>query len=337
MGDGDGDVMKRTARFLRDLMGFEDGDVYLSPAPLYHAAPLSWTMGVHRLGGTVVLMERFDASAALRLIEEHRVTHSQWVPTMFVRMLKLGPEACHAQDLSSHRAAVHAAAPCPVPVKHQMIEWWGPILYEYYSGTEGAGVTFIDTPDWLDHPGSVGRPLVGSICVLDDDGHELPVGEIGNISFDGSISIEYQGDEAKTLEAWHRGLATIGDVGFIDDEGYLYLTGRRSHMIISGGVNVYPEESENVLVLHPKVGDVAVIGVPDEDLGETVKAVVELVDPTDAAPDTESELIAYCKSRLAAYKCPRSVDFTEALPRLPTGKLYKRLLRAHYSSAPGPG
>jgi acyl-CoA synthetase (AMP-forming)/AMP-acid ligase II len=275
-------------------------------------------------------MERFDAATALALIERHRVTHSQWVPTMFARMLKLPADERAAHDLSSHRAAVHAAAPCPVPVKREMIEWWGPILYEYYSGTEGAGVTFIDTPSWLDHPGSVGPPLLGGIQVLDDAGRELPVGEVGDIYFTESLPFAYHGDEAKTREAWRDGMATLGDVGYVDDDGFLFLTDRRSHMIISGGVNVYPQESENVLAVHPKVADAAVIGVPDDDLGQTVKAVVELVDPDDAGPDLEAELIAHCRAHLAGFKCPRSVDFTDALPRLPTGKLYKRILEERY-------
>ncbi len=320
---------------LLQMLGLVDGDVYLCPAPLYHGAPLSYSIGAHRLGATVVVMERFDAAQALHLIEQHHVTHSQWVPTMFVRMLKLPESERHRYDLSSHRAAVHAAAPCPVTVKQQMIEWWGPIIYEYYSATEGVGMTFVDSNDWMAHPGTVGKPVVGEAHILDDDGEELPPGEPGTVWFVGGYDFEYHNDAARTKAAHNeRGYATVGDIGYLDDEGYLYLTDRSVNLIISGGANIYPQESENVLVMHPKVLDVAVLGVPNTDLGEEVKAVVQPVAWSDAGPALEEELLAFAREHLASYKCPRSVDFEQELPRLDNGKLYKRLLRDRYRADP---
>jgi long-chain acyl-CoA synthetase len=315
-------------------LGFEDGDLYLSPAPLYHAAPLAWTMGAQRLGGTVIVMERFDPTHALQLIERHRVTHSQMVPTMFVRMLKLPPEERLRYDMSSLKAVIHAAAPCPVEVKRQMIEWWGPIILEYWSSTEASGATFITSQEWLEHPGSVGRAVVGVLHILDDEGNELPPGQPGTIWVEGAPDFEYHNDAAKTASTRNeRGWTTVGDIGYLDEDGYLFLTDRKSFMIISGGVNIYPQESENVLVNHPKVMDVAVIGVPNPDFGEEVKAVVQPMSWDDVGPELEQELLAYCREKLAAYKCPRSVDFEKELPRLDTGKLYKRLLRDRYWAA----
>jgi long-chain acyl-CoA synthetase len=316
--------------FLQAL-GFQAGDVYLCPAPLYHAAPLAWSMGAQRLGGTVVVMERFDPVEALALIEEHRVTHAQFVPTMFVRLLKLSDEERVAHDVSSLRAVVHAAAPCPVEVKRAMIDWWGPIISEYYSATEGIGATFITAHEWLAHPGSVGKAMLGVAHILDDEGNELPVGEIGTVWFSGGYDFDYHNDPQKTAAAKDpRGYSTVGDVGYLDAEGYLYLTDRKAFMIISGGVNIYPQEAENVLITHPQVLDVGVIGVPDPEMGEAVKAVVQPVQWEDAGPELEAELISYCRDRLAAYKCPRSVDFDKELPRLDTGKLYKQRLRTKY-------
>jgi acyl-CoA synthetase (AMP-forming)/AMP-acid ligase II len=313
------------------LYGAAADSVYLSPAPLYHAAPLRFCMAMHRLGATTVVMEKFDPIEALHLIEKHRVTHSQWVPTMFVRMLKLPPGERRGFDLSSLRVAVHAAAPCPVPVKEQMIEWWGPVLYEYYAGTEGNGFTAIDSHEWLTHRGSVGRALLGEIHIADEEGNELPPGEVGTIYFAGGATFEYHNDPQKTASSRNaQGWSTLGDVGYVDEEGYLYLTDRKAYMIISGGVNVYPQEAENVLVTHPKVIDVAVFGVPNPDLGEEVKAVVQPLDMSDAGAELERELIEYCHRHLAKYKCPRSVDFEAELPRHPTGKLYKRLLKDRY-------
>jgi len=326
MGEG----LPGATPLLRALGGC-DGGVYLSPAPLYHSAPMAWSMAAHRVGMTAVVMERFDPVDALALIEREHVTHSQWVPTMFVRMLKLPKGERSGFDLSSHQAAIHAAAPCPVEMKRQMIEWWGPIISEYYSATEGMGATFIASEEWLAHPGSVGKAIVGTPHILDDDGRELPTGAVGTVWFDGGQPFEYHGDADKTAAARRDdGYATVGDVGYLDDEGYLYLTDRKTFMIISGGVNIYPQETENLLVTHPKVMDVAVIGVPHAELGEEVKAVVQPLDWGDAGPDLEAELIAFCQERISRQKCPRSVDFEHALPRLDTGKLYKRTLRDRY-------
>ncbi|MDG2303291.1 MAG: acyl-CoA synthetase [Candidatus Binatia bacterium] len=306
-------------------------DVYLSPAPLYHSAPLRCTMAMQRIGATSVLMEKFDPEEALRLIDCHHVTLSQWVPTMFVRLLRLSGDVRRRYDLSSHRLAVHAAAPCPVPVKEEMIEWWGPILYEYYAATEANGSTSLSSEEWLAHRGSVGRPQHCAVRIVGEDGTELPVGEVGTVYFEGGARFEYHNDPDKTARSYTtEGWSTVGDVGRVDEEGYLYLTDRKAHMIISGGVNVYPQEAENLLVTHPKVADVAVIGVPNEEFGEEVKAVVQLLDCAEAGPALERELIAWCRARLSGVKCPRSVDFTDELPRAESGKLYKRLLRDRY-------
>jgi long-chain acyl-CoA synthetase len=313
------------------LYGTDAETVYLSPAPLYHAAPLRFCMSVQRIGGTAIIMEKFDPAEFLRLVERYRATHTQLVPTMFVRMLKLPEEERQRYDLSSLRAAVHAAAPCPIPVKQQMIEWWGPVLHEYYAGTEGNGFTAIASPEWLAHKGSVGRALLGEIHIVDDDGDEVPQGEVGTIYFAGGTTFEYHNDPEKTASSRHaKGWSTLGDIGYLDADGYLYLTDRKANMIISGGVNIYPQEAENLLVTHPKVADVAVFGVPNPDLGEEVKAVVQPIDMADAGPDLERELIAFCQQQLAKFKCPRSIDFEEELPRHPTGKLYKRLLKDRY-------
>ncbi|MEZ5559437.1 MAG: AMP-binding protein [Pseudomonadales bacterium] len=301
---------------------------YLSTAPLYHSAPLRYNAMMHRSGATSVIMPRFDAAGSLALIERYRISHSQWVPTMFVRLLRLPQEIRHRHDLSSHRVAVHAAAPCPVHVKRQMLEWWGPILHEYYSGTEGNGQTAISPQEWLEHPGSVGRPILGELHILDDDGAEVPAGRPGRVFFAGGPRFEYYKDPAKTAAAYDaHGWSTLGDIGYVDAEGYLYLTDRASHMIISGGVNIYPREVEDVLLEHPAVQDAAVFGIPDEEFGEAVKAAVELV-PGAAA--NETELISHCRARLAHLKCPKSVDFHDALPRHQTGKLYKERLRQPY-------
>ena len=316
---------------VRDVFGCGGDSVFLSTAPLYHGAPLVLSTAIHRLGGTVVVMERFDPAFALELLERHGVTHSQWVPTMFVRLLKLDDATRTARDLSHHRLAIHGAGPCPVAVKEQMIEWWGPILYDYYSGTEGAGVCAITSEEWLTHKGSVGRAVIGVVHILDDDGRDCAPGEIGDVYFEGGPEFEYHNDDDKTASSRNdRGWTTLGDVGYLEDDGYLFLTDRKAFMIVSGGVNVYPQEVEGVLVLHPRVADVAVFGVPDEDLVETVKAVVQPAAGVAADGALESELLAYCRAHLAAYKCPRSVDFVAEMPRHATGKLYKRLLRDPY-------
>lgn len=316
------------------LFGASETSTYLSPAPLYHSAPLRYCTQFHRIGASVVVMERFDAEGALQQIERHRVTHSQWVPTMFVRMLKL-PEATRAKyDVSSLECAVHAAAPCPIPVKEQMIEWWGPILHEYYAGTEGNGFVYCNSEGWLGHKGTVGQPIGGELHIVGEDGEEVPVGEEGTIYFGASrigAAFEYHNDKEKTQGSYlDNGWSTLGDIGRLDEDGFLYLTDRKANMIISGGVNIYPQETENVLTMHPKVQDVAVLGVPNPDFGEEVKAVVQPVNMGDAGAELEAELIAYCRANLADVKCPRSVDFREELPRHPTGKLYKRLLKDEY-------
>ena len=304
---------------------------YLSPAPLYHAAPLRFNLAVQRLGGTSVIMEHFDAEDFLRLVERHRITHTQVVPTMFSRLLKLPEEVRRRYDVSSLTTVIHAAAPCPIPVKEQMIAWWGPIIHEYYGGTEGNGLCALDSTEWLAHKGSVGRALLGTIKILDDDGGELPVGEAGSIYFAGGNYFEYLHDEEKTRASRRPdGASTLGDIGYVDADGYLYLTDRKANMIISGGVNVYPQEAENLLVTHPKVQDVAVFGVPNEDFGEEVKAVVQPVDMADAGSALAEELLAFCRRHLSPIKCPRSIDFEAELPRHPTGKLYKRLLKDRY-------
>jgi long-chain acyl-CoA synthetase len=305
--------------------------VYLSPAPLYHAAPLRFTRSVHRTGGTVIVMEHFEPSEFLRLVEVHQVTHSQMVPTMFIRLLKLPDVVREAADVSSLRFAIHASAPCPIPVKTRMIEWWGPIVWEYYAGTEGNGIVLCNSEQWLAHPGTVGAPINVDVHILDDDGREVPVGTNGIVYFGGGSDFAYHRDPEKTRQAHSpQGWGTLGDIGHLDEDGFLYLTDRKAHMIISGGVNIYPQEVENLLALHPKVADVAVVGVPDEDMGELVKAVVQPLAWSDAGPDLASELIAYCRVHLAGYKCPRSVDFDPALPRQATGKLYKRFVRERY-------
>ena len=315
------------------LFGLNQDTIYLSPAPLYHAAPLRYSMTMHRLGGTVVVMEHFDAETALQYIEKYRVSGSQFVPTMFVRMLKLPDEVRLKYDVSSLKSAIHAAAPCPVEVKRKMIEWWGPVIHEYYAGTEGNGFCYVGSADWLTHPGTVGRALVGEIHICGENGEELPVGEEGVVYFGGGAQFEYHNDPKKTAESRHPkepGWSTLGDVGKLDSDGFLYLTDRKAFMIISGGVNIYPQEAENLLINHPKVADVAVIGVPNEDFGEEVKAVVQPADWGDAGPALADELIAYCRAHLSHIKCPRTVDFEEELPRHPTGKLYKRLIRDRY-------
>ena len=313
------------------LFNITEKTIYLSPAPLYHAAPLRFCMGVLYTGGTIIVMERFDALKSLELIEKYKATHSQWVPTMFVRMLKLPEEERNKYDVSSMKVAIHAAAPIPIPVKEKMISWWGPILVEYYAGTEGNGLTYITSKDWLSHKGSVGRAVLGKVHILDDKGNELPPGEPGIIYFSDSPEFEYYDDPEKTAASRSpQGWSTLNDVGYLDKKRFLYLTDRATNMIISGGVNIYPQETENVLVMHPKVLDAAVIGIPNDEYGEEVKAVIQLRDNTDAGPSLEMELIAYCRSKISKRKCPVSIDFEEELPRTPTGKLLKRLLKERY-------
>lgn len=318
--------------FLDNLWKYEDGMTYLSPAPLYHSAPQAAVGLSLRRGGTVVVMENFDPEQYLMLVEKYKVTHSQLVPTMFSRMLKLPEDVKHKYDLSSLKVAVHAAAPCPVPVKEKMIEWWGPIIEEYYGATEGLGFAACDSAQWLAHVGTVGKVLIGELHILDDDMKTLPQGEPGTLWFKAATAFSYFNDTEKTKESTSADgvLTTVGDVGYLDADGYLFLTDRATFMIISGGVNIYPQESENLLITHPKVADAAVFGVPNVDLGEEVKGVVQLMPGIEASGSIERELIDFCNEHLARQKCPRSIDFVTEFPRLPTGKLYKKPLRDKY-------
>lgn len=318
---------------MRTMFRFREGMSYLSPAPLYHAAPLASVGGSIRLGATAVVMERFDAEHYLQLVERHAITHSQVVPTMFVRMLDLPEETRRRYDVSSLEAIVHAAAPCPVDIKRRMIEWMGPILYEYYGATESNGGTFVDSEDWLAHPGTVGKPALGTtVRILDDDGAELPAGLVGTVYLQGRSEFQYYGDSSKTAASrGPDGFSTVGDLGYLDEDGYLYLSDRRSNLIISGGVNIYPQEAEDVLIGHPAVFDVAVIGVPDAEMGQQVKAVVQLAEGHESGDAQADDIMQYCREHLARFKCPRSVDFIDEVPRLPNGKLYKRHLSDQYS------
>lgn len=314
------------------LWQYREGLVYLSPAPLYHAAPIIGVSLAIRFGGTVIIMEHFDPEQYLALVERYRVTHSHLVPTMFSRMLKLPAEVRHRYDLSSLEIAIHGAAPCPLPVKEQIIQWWGPVIHEYYSATEGLGFAACDSTEWLAHRGTVGRVMLGELHVLDEQMQPVPKKTPGTLWFKTASPFEYFNDPSKNKETRSADgtMSTVGDVGFVDEDGYLYLTDRRAFMIISGGVNIYPQECENLLITHPKVADAAVFGVPNDDLGEEVKAVVQPMPEFSPSAELASELVGFCREHLAHYKCPRSIDFEEKLPRLPTGKLYKRLLRDRY-------
>jgi len=318
--------------FAKFLLGLREGMTFLNPAPLYHSAPQASVSAAVRLGATTVVMERFDAERWLALVEQQGVTHSAMVPTMFSRLLKLPEEVRSRYDVSSLECIVHAAAPCPVPVKQQMIDWFGPIVLEYYGATEANGYTHCTSDEWLAHPGTVGRCVYGELLILDDDGNECPTGTPGTVWFRGATNFAYYNAPEKTQSTWldgDRSTSTVGDVG---DDGFLYLTDRKTYMIISGGVNIYPQETENLLITHPKVMDAAVFGIPNDDLGEEVKAVVQPVEGVAAGPELAAELIGFCRDHLAHFKCPRSIDFSDALPRLPTGKLYKRILRDAYWS-----
>ena len=322
---------------MAQLLGIENASIYLCPAPLYHAAALQWSAAMHAVGATVVVMEKFDAEQMLRLIERERVTHVQVVPTMLVRVLKLPAEVRRQYDVSSLQCVVHAAAPCPVDVKRQIIDWLGLIVHEYYAATEGNGMTFITAAEWLEHPGSVGRPMLGILHICDEDGTELPVGEVGVVYFEREqIPFEYHGDPEKTRSSRHPTFdnwSTLGDIGYVDDQGYLYLTDRRAFTIISGGVNIYPAEIESCMIMHPDVADIAVFGVPDAEMGEYVHAVVQPADGVEGSPELAEELRAFARERLAGYKVPRIVDFRDELPRMPTGKLAKGPLRDEYRQA----
>lgn len=311
------------------------GTCFLLSAPLYHSGPLNMAMSEQSLGATVLLFEKFDAELMLKCIERYRPERGQFVPTMFIRLLKLPENVRKRYDVSSLKVAIHSAAPCPVETKHAMINWWGPILEEIYGGTENVGSTMISSEEWLQKPGSVGRASRGSIHICDEQGKVLPAGETGTIYFDTGAQFEYHGDKQKTLSTrhpQHSDWSTFGDIGRLDEDGYLYLSDRKAFMIIAGGVNIYPQEAEDVLFTHPKVADVAVFGIPDADMGEQVKAVIEPTEWSDAGEQLAAELIAYCKSRLATLKCPQTIDFQQHLPRDDAGKLAKHAIRASYWS-----
>jgi len=319
-------------QFVTAMFGFRPGMTYLNPAPLYHSAPQASVGASIRLGATTVVMEHFDAQQWLALVERYRVTNCQMVPSMFSRLLRLPADVRKGYDTSSLECIVHAAAPCPEHVKRGMIDWLGPVITEYYGATEANGFTFCNSAQWLAHPGTVGSPILGELLILDEDGNMCPTGTDGTVWFRGATAFQYFQEPEKTAASRTADgtTSTVGDVGHVDDEGYLYLTDRKSYMIISGGVNIYPQETENLLSGHPAVLDVAVIGVPNEDLGEEVKAVVQLADSAGASPELARELISYCRDRMAHFKCPRTVDFVVELPRTETGKLVKRLLRDKY-------
>ena len=313
--------------------GFTEDTVYLSPAPLYHAAPLRWCMTAHKIGATVIVMEKFDPEGYLKLVQDHKATASQLVPTMFVKMLKLPEEIRTQYDVSSLKFAIHAAAPCPVPVKQAMMEWWGPVIHEYYAGSEGNGLTWANPQDWLANPGTVGKAILGELKICDEAGEVVETGQTGTVYFAGGPAFEYHNSPDKTADSrhpTHADWSTLGDVGYVNEEGFLFLTDRKAFMIISGGVNIYPQEIENLLITHPKVADVAVFGVPNEEFGEEVKAVIQPMNFALAGDDLRDELMGLCQDQLSRIKQPRSIDFEEELPRAPTGKLYKRLLRDRY-------
>ena len=326
------DAVTPLAMLAHGFFGLGPDSVYLSTAPLYHAAPLAWTTTLHKLGGTVVLMKKFDPEAALAAIERYRCNAGQFVPTHFVRMLKLPEDVRTKYDVSSMKVAIHAAAPCPVPVKRAMIDWWGPVIDEYYAGTEGNGFTAIKAADWLAHPGSVGKAIgEAKLHIADEAGNELPPRTEGGVWFEGPRTFEYHNDPVKTAESRNvHGWSTLGDVGWVDEEGYLYLTDRKSFMIISGGVNIYPQEIENHLVTHAKVADVAVVGAPCDEMGEQVVAVVQPAAGVAGDDALAAELITFCRTCLSGVKTPRRIDFMAELPRHDTGKLYKRLIRDAY-------
>ncbi|WP_235736081.1 AMP-binding protein [Nocardioides alcanivorans] len=313
-------------KLMAGLFGFGPTSVYLSTGPLYHAAPLAWSIGANHLGGTVVAMETFDAERALQLIEQHQVTHAQFVPTMFVRMLQLHEETRSRHRVDSLEQVIHAAAPCAPDVKRAIIDWLGPVVTEYYAGSEVNGFCTLTTAEWLDHPGSVGRAVLGEVHVCGPDGQELPAGEIGQVWFSGSRPFEYHRDPDKTAAAFNaQGWSTLGDLGHLDEDGYLHLSDRRTDLIVSGGVNIYPREVEDALCLHPDVRDLAVVGVPDPDLGHRVHAVIELRDGLTPSPELEAALDAHLRERIAGFKVPRSYSWGE-VPRLPSGKVLRRVL-----------
>jgi fatty-acyl-CoA synthase len=316
--------------FHEKLWAYDEHSISLTSCPLYHAAPAHMALTAHAFGGTVVMMPKFEAEDALRVIEEYQITHGAWVPTQFMRMYKLPDKVKALYDVSSQKVITHAAAPCPVELKQKMIDWWGNIFYEYYSGSEGIGMTHANPDQWLKFPGTVGKPLIGVLHICDEQGSEVPIGEIGKIYFESDHEFNYHNDTKKREKAKHSdhsSWSSFGDIGYVNEEGYLFLTDRESFMIISGGVNIYPQEIENLLSMHEDVEDVAVIGIPDEDMGEQVKAFIKLSQNAEIRTNQEEYFIEYTRSNLAHYKCPKSIDFVDDLPRSDSGKLVKRYLK----------
>lgn len=314
--------------FIAASYGLDSNSIYLSPAPMYHAAPLNWSLAVLRLGGCLVTMPKFDAEEFLSAIDKHRITHTQLVPTMFVRLLALPSDVRSQYDLSSLQMAVHAAAPCAPEIKKAMLAWWGNIIHEYYGGSEANGVTALGPEEWLSHQGSVGKAVLGKLHICDEDGNELAANQSGTVYFSGLPDFEYYKDPEKTCEAYnYKGYSTLGDIGHMDEDGFLYLTDRRAFTIVSGGVNIYPQEIENILILHPKVADVAVLGMPNPEFGEEVVAVIEPVTMPESVADFADTISRYCKDKLAGFKCPRQIILQAQLPRMPNGKLLKRLIK----------
>lgn len=328
------DYPEKGVALQKNLFGFDSNTRYLSTAPCYHSIPLGQILAVQRLGGTVVMMPKFDALLSLKAIQEFKITHSQWVPTMFSRILKLTEAEQSIYRLSSMKVAIHGGAPCPKAVKQKMIDLWGPMFFEMYGSTEGLGLTVSNSKDWLERPGTVGKAIWGIPHICGEDGEDLPIGESGAVYFEmKKISFNYHNDDKKTKKTQHpqhENWGTVGDIGYLDEDGFLYLNDRADFMIISGGVNIYPQELEDTLIMHPKVADVAVFGIPHEEMGEEVKAVIQVEAHIEESPELEKELIDYAKNQIAHYKCPRSIDFISEFPRLPTGKLYKKPLKAKY-------
>jgi long-chain acyl-CoA synthetase len=331
-----GEVDMRNVEAMRWLSGSSES-VYLSTSPMYHSAPYRFLSAFLDAGATAIIMDHFDAELSLDCIDRYAVTHGLWVPTMFQRLLRLDEARRARFSGKSMTHAIHGAAPCPRPVKQAIIDWWGPIVYEYYSGTEGVGRTFINSQEWVAHPGSVGKPSHCLVHILDEQGHELPIRQIGHIFFESPVTFTYWNDQEKTQASISpQGWRTYGDIGFVDEDGYLYLTDRSGFMVISGGVNLYPQEIENTLLLLPDVLDAAVFGVPDDDLGEKLVAVVQLADAAQGTAELAAAMQAHCRHHGGSIKTPRLIRFCTDFPRLETGKVQKRFLRDQVLREPQP-